>query len=71
MLGGLTEMTTTLAMMTGTQKRGTVGSGGKLLPGLQARVVRQDGSLADYGERGELVVKGPAIALGYLNNEQA
>ncbi|KAG6887989.1 hypothetical protein C0992_009969 [Termitomyces sp. T32_za158] len=68
---GLTEMTTTLAMMTGTQRRGTIGSGGKLLPGLQARVIRSDGSLADYGERGELIVKGPAIALGYLNNEQA
>ncbi|KAG6916030.1 hypothetical protein DXG01_008753 [Tephrocybe rancida] len=68
---GLTEMTTTLAMMTGTQKRGPVGSGGKLLPGVQARVIRPDGSLADYGELGALIVKGPAAALGYLNDEQA
>ncbi|KAH0586556.1 hypothetical protein H2248_007782 [Termitomyces sp. 'cryptogamus'] len=68
---GLTEMTTTLAMISGTQKRGPVGSGGRLLPGLQARVIKQDGSLANYGESGQLVVKGPAIALGYLNNKQA
>lgn len=45
--------------------------GGQLLPGIQARVIRPDGSVAAYGEEGELIVKGPAAALGYLNNQQA
>ncbi|KAG6829464.1 hypothetical protein H0H92_004426 [Tricholoma furcatifolium] len=68
---GLTEMTTTLAMITGSQQHGPIGSGGRLLPGVQARVIKSDGSSADYGEPGELVVKGPAMALGYLSDEQA
>ncbi|KAF9465774.1 hypothetical protein BDZ94DRAFT_303366 [Collybia nuda] len=68
---GLTEMTTTVAMISGSQKRGPLGSGGQLLPGIQARVIRADGSLAGYGEEGELIVKGPAAALGYLDNQQA
>ncbi|GLB45472.1 putative acetyl-CoA synthetase-like protein [Lyophyllum shimeji] len=67
---GLTEMTCTLAMIAGTQKRGPLGSGGRLLPGVRARVVRPDGSSANYGEEGEFVVKGPAAALGYLNHER-
>ncbi|KAF5374141.1 hypothetical protein D9615_008885 [Tricholomella constricta] len=68
---GLTEMTTTLAMIAGTQKRGPLGSGGRLLPGIQARVIKPNGSLADYGEIGELIVRGPAAALGYLHDDQA
>jgi acyl-coenzyme A synthetase/AMP-(fatty) acid ligase len=54
-----------------TQRRGTPGSSGQLLPGILARVVKSDGSLAGYGEPGELVVKSPANALCYANNEQA
>ncbi|RDB15274.1 4-coumarate--CoA ligase-like 7 [Hypsizygus marmoreus] len=68
---GLTEMTTTLAMIEGTQKRSPLGSGGRLLPGVEARVIKPDGSLAQCGEQGELIVKGPAAALGYLNDDQA
>ncbi|KAF8158557.1 hypothetical protein B0H34DRAFT_797926 [Crassisporium funariophilum] len=68
---GLTEMTTTLAMVSATQQQGPLGSGGRLLPGTQARVIRQDGSLARYGERGELVVKGPSKALGYFDDIRA
>jgi len=34
-------------------------------------VVKSDGSLAGYGEAGELVIKTPSVALGYANNEQA
>ncbi|CAA7269123.1 unnamed protein product [Cyclocybe aegerita] len=68
---GLTEMTTTLAMVSPKQRRGPLGSSGRLLPGIQARVVKPDGSLARYGERGELIVKGPGNVLGYFNNPQA
>ncbi|KAN0129536.1 hypothetical protein V8E53_012718 [Lactarius tabidus] len=47
------------------------GSTGILLPYLEARIVREDGSDADYGEVGELFLRSPTIALGYLNNEKA
>lgn len=47
------------------------GSAGILYPGLEARILRSDGSDAEYNEPGELWVKGPTIALGYWNNEKA
>jgi long-subunit acyl-CoA synthetase (AMP-forming) len=50
---------------------GTVGSAGQIIPGVVARVVRPDGSLCKEGEQGELVVTGPSMASGYLNNEKA
>jgi 4-coumarate--CoA ligase len=81
-------MTTTLAMVSASQKQGPLGSksnryhlnsspfklasgGGRLLPGIQAQVIKPDGSPAIFGERGELVVKGPGKALGYFGNLQA
>lgn len=68
---GLTETCTTVAMMPPTQKLATIGSAGQLIPGIIARVVKPDGSLATEGEQGELVVTGPSMALGYLNNDAA
>ena len=44
---------------------------GILCPSLEARVLREDGSEADYNEIGELILRGPTIALGYWNNEKA
>jgi acyl-CoA synthetase (AMP-forming)/AMP-acid ligase II len=41
------------------------------LPGIVARVVKEDGSLAGYEEPGELIIKTPSVALGYANNAQA
>lgn len=73
-------------MVSATQKQGPLGSesnryhltlylfisgGGRLLPGIQAQVIKPDGSPARFGERGELVVKGPGKALGYFGNLQA
>lgn len=45
--------------------------GGILVPGIQGRVVKSDGSLAGYDEEGELHIKTPAAALGYLDNPSA
>lgn len=47
------------------------GSVGILLPGIEARVLREDGSDADPNEPGELWVKAENVALGYWNNEKA
>jgi 4-coumarate--CoA ligase len=68
---GLTESCTTISAVPAFQNMGTFGSAGQLLPGIRARVVKRDGSLAQFGEPGELYVAGPAIALGYLNDEEA
>lgn len=48
-----------------------MGSAGQILPGIRARVVKADGTLADEGEPGELVVTGPSMALCYYGNEAA
>ncbi|KAI0059636.1 acetyl-CoA synthetase-like protein [Artomyces pyxidatus] len=47
------------------------GMTGILLPGLEARIVREDGSEADFDEAGELWLRGHNVALGYWNNVQA
>ncbi|KIM88578.1 hypothetical protein PILCRDRAFT_62207, partial [Piloderma croceum F 1598] len=44
---------------------------GVLLPGIVARVVNPDGSLARAGETGELHLRTPSLALDYSNNERA
>lgn len=67
----MTETCTTVTMIPITQRIGTLGSAGQLIPGCVARVVKADGSLADYEEEGELVVTGPQMALRYTNNEEA
>ncbi|KAJ7176674.1 phenylacetyl-CoA ligase [Mycena filopes] len=68
---GLTETCGTVGMFPLTQRIGTLGSGGQLLPGTFAKVVKPDGSLAKELEVGELYVKGGQVALGYYDNEQA
>ncbi|OCH94583.1 phenylacetyl-CoA ligase [Obba rivulosa] len=68
---GMTETSTTVSWPNLYQKIGTPGSSGLLIPGAVARVVKDDGSLAKYGEPGQLVVRTPSQALGYLNNEEA
>jgi acyl-CoA ligase (AMP-forming) (exosortase A-associated) len=44
------------------------GSIGKAIPGAEILVVRPDGSSCDPGEEGELVHRGPHVALGYWND---
>ncbi|KAI0919293.1 hypothetical protein AcV5_002250 [Taiwanofungus camphoratus] len=68
---GMTETCTAIALPQIEQRVCTPGSAGRLIPGVVARVVKQDGSLAGYNETGELIVKSPSNALGYLDNEEA
>lgn len=41
---------------------------GKAIPGTEIIVARPDGSVCDPGEEGELVHRGPSVALGYWND---
>ncbi|KAF9236497.1 hypothetical protein BU15DRAFT_76938 [Melanogaster broomeanus] len=68
---GLTESVTSIAMFSTDSKLGVPGSVGRILPGVVARVVKSDGTVARYNEPGELRVKMPSLALGYWNNEEA
>ena len=52
-------------------KLGVPGSAGRLLPGIDAKVVKHDGTLAGFNEPGELHLKMPSVALGYANNDEA
>ncbi|KAM0413600.1 hypothetical protein ACHAPT_013624 [Fusarium lateritium] len=48
------------------------GSSGTLLPGLKAKLIDTDGSeITEYNKPGELLVQGPTVVLGYLNNAKA
>ncbi|KAF8810190.1 acetyl-CoA synthetase-like protein, partial [Phlegmacium glaucopus] len=61
---GMTEtaMVVTMTAITDDSPR----SVGRLLPGVVACVVKEDGSLATAGEQGELVVTCPQMALQYM-----
>ena len=48
-----------------------LGSSGPLIPGMSAKVINSEGVLAKEGERGELWVKGPCLAMGYYENPKA
>lgn len=52
-------------------KTGVLGCAGQLIGNTEAKVVKEDGSLADYDESGELYVRGPQNAIAYFNNEVA
>ncbi|KAH8702438.1 putative phenylacetyl-CoA ligase [Talaromyces proteolyticus] len=48
------------------------GSSGSLLPGFEARLISPEGKeILEYDTPGELVVRGPSVVLGYLNNEKS
>lgn len=49
-----------------------LGSSGVLLPSVEARVVSPEGKeIVEYDQPGELLVRSPGVALGYLNNDAA
>jgi acyl-coenzyme A synthetase/AMP-(fatty) acid ligase len=44
---------------------------GRPIPGVDIAIVREDGTLADAGEEGEIVHRGDYVCLGYWNNPEA
>jgi len=67
---GLTEATcaSTCNPVDGLRKPGTVGPA---LPGQTVRIVDAAGQDVPTGERGEIVITGPAVMRGYLNRPEA
>ncbi|MBQ3407874.1 MAG: AMP-binding protein [Clostridia bacterium] len=61
---GLTETSPVVGV--GTEKEYKLGSIGKSVPGVEAKIVDANGEGI-----GELVVKGPSVMLGYYKNEEA
>ena len=47
------------------------GAIGKLLPGIEARLMDEDGKDVTVGERGELWIRGPNVTNGYVDNVEA
>lgn len=73
---GLSEFTMAVAMkpvhgMLNGRAKNKQGSVGILVPGVEACIVRPDGSLAGPNEAGEIHVHGPTAALGYRWNDKA
>ncbi|KAI0294956.1 phenylacetyl-CoA ligase [Russula brevipes] len=58
---GMTETATAVTMTPALEKAGRAGSAGVAVPGVRFRIVKEDGSLARLGERGELVVNSPLM----------
>lgn len=74
---GFGSSETTLSI-TGTMRENAIpgykrieGSVGLLMPGLEARINREDGTDGGIGDVGELWVRGGSVSPGYFNDEEA
>lgn len=67
---GMTE-TSTLTLMHPTNVRCVLGSAGRLVSNVDARIVSPDGKNLGLDEPGELWVRSPSNTLGYSNNAEA
>lgn len=68
---GLTETTPVVHLLPLEDAIRKVGSIGRLIPTLEARLVTEDGTDAEPGQRGELWIRGPTVMKGYLKNEKS
>lgn len=68
---GLTEACSQVATLSFDDARRKVGSAGRPLYPNQVRILARDGSDANAGEPGEIVVRGPIVMAGYAGQPEA
>ncbi|XP_054777253.1 4-coumarate--CoA ligase-like 9 [Prosopis cineraria] len=69
---GLTETTASICRTTGEAETIKTGTTGKLIAGVEAKIVDPDTGLAMFpGQEGELWLRGPSIAKGYVGDPEA
>jgi long-chain acyl-CoA synthetase len=68
---GLSETTSCVCLNRPGPDGRKLGSVGKPLPGAEVRALDESGQELPRGERGELVMRGPNLMLGYLNQPRA
>jgi long-chain acyl-CoA synthetase len=66
---GLSEATPIIS--TNAAHRHKFGSSGNVLGNIELKIIKGDGSEADRGEKGEIVISGDNVMKGYLKNETA
>ena len=66
---GLTEAAPVISSNTGFAHK--MGSSGKILPTVHCRIVREDGTEAETGETGQIVIQGDNVMKGYFKNPEA
>ena len=64
---GATEAAARLSYLQPSELRRRLGSIGRAIPGVELRVLTDDGREASAGEAGEIVARGPNISSGYWN----
>jgi 4-coumarate--CoA ligase len=67
---GMTETTCAATGVPYSEEHRT-GSVGVVMPNTEVKMITEDGREASIGEKGELYVKGPQVALGYWRNAEA
>lgn len=66
---GMTE--TTLGVLAAPYGQAKIGSVGKIVPGMMAKVIDDHGNLLGAYEEGELCFKGPLIMKGYVGDPKS
>lgn len=66
---GLTETSPVVTLARGAPIKPS--SVGQVLPGVEVALVDDSGEPVDIGDEGEIVVRGPGVFLGYLNDTEA
>jgi long-chain acyl-CoA synthetase len=67
---GQTEATARLTYLDPQNLHRKPGSIGKPIPGVEIELIKSDGTLAEKGEEGEVVVRGKNVMAGYWNNPE-
>jgi acyl-CoA synthetase (AMP-forming)/AMP-acid ligase II len=68
---GLTEACPRVTALSDAEAPFAAGSVGRPLPGITLRIVDENGQTLAPGQTGQLVVRGPSVMLGYLDDPQA